>query len=144
MSIEFVILLALFTLLPIIEQWWRRHRETRERARRRASGRPAPPVPPPLPPPFPRVPPGHAPLPADSDRADEADEALEVILPRPVPSTRPRPLPPAPAAARRAPRSAPLRVQLRRDPHAVRRGVALMAVLGPCRAEAPYRWPDGR
>jgi hypothetical protein len=144
MSVEFVILLALFTLLPIIEQWWRRYRETRERARRRASGRPAPPLPPPLPRPYPRVPPGHARLPAEGEGAQEADETIEVILPRPAPSARPRRVLPAPSAVRRARRGEPLRVQLRRDPHAVRRGVALMAVLGPCRAEAPYRWPDGR
>lgn len=139
MSFEFLILLALFTLLPLIEQWWRRYRETRERARRRTSAPPAPP----LPPPFPRVPPGHVPLPARVGRPDEAEDALEVLVTRPVPGAGPR-SPRAPTATGRVRRRAPVHRYLRRDPHAVRRGVVLMTVLGPCRAESPYRSPEDR
>ncbi len=150
MSLELLILLALFTLLPIIEQAWRKHREARERARRRALG--LPPVPPPLPPPIPRIPPGHAPLPTRTDAFDEDDESDVEVL-RHTPQPRPVPIPiqvvPRPAAAplkmpvRRAVaplarrRAVPLR-EIMRDPGAVRRGIVLMTVLGPCRANAPY------
>lgn len=158
MSLEILVLLALFTLLPIIEQAWRKHREARERARRRALG--LPPIPPPvpvphpLPPPIPRVPPGHAPLPANRGAFDDDEEDAPVIV-RPAPRSRPKPIRPAvtrsPVVPRVAahvrtvdPRTRRQRAHLRgvaRDRGAVRRGVVLMTVLGPCRANAPYDTP---
>ena len=137
MSLEFLVLLALFTLLPIIEQAWRKHRDARERAKRRAQG--LPPVPPPLPPPIPRVPPGHAPLPTRTEALDEDDEVAVVVrpTPRPRPTAAAPPRTLAPPARRQRPR---LR-DFARDPDAVRRGIVLMTVLGPCRANAPYDIP---
>jgi hypothetical protein len=51
---------------------------------------------------------------------------------RPHPTRPPKP---APTPPRQAPRRHPLRV----TPGEARRAIALMAVLGPCRAESPYR-----
>ena len=158
MSLEVLVLLALFTLLPIIEQAWRKHREARERARRRALG--LPPVPPPvpvphqMPPPIPRVPPGHAPLPANRDAFDDDEEDAPVLV-RPTPRPRPKPIRPtvprSPVVPRVTaqvrtldPRTRHQRAYLRgiaRDGAAVRRGIVLMTVLGPCRANAPYDTP---
>lgn len=131
MSIETVVFLVLFTLLPLLEQLARRRREARERRRRAGSPQPGPappprrplpaevnlptraprPAPPPLPqapvPPIPRTPPGHVPLPGGHHDLDEDDEVdAPVVVARP-----PRPRPPVtrPQAAGRPQVAAPQR-----------------------------------
>jgi len=148
MAIETIILLALFTLVPLMEQWWRTRRERRERARRRAQGLPPTPPSVPLPPPIPRVPPGHVPLPTrardgDDDDEEDEDEAPVVVIRRP-PARLPVRLRPLSAdAARRAEVALPVSRQRRRryrfmGREAERHAIVAMAVFGPCRANEPY------
>lgn len=164
MSAEALILIALFTLLPLAEQAWKKWQAKREAdARRSAPGRPERPrVAAPGPPPLPRTPPGHMPLPlpgaAGHDEDEEADEEVMVAaeppvqrpvlpppLPRPARPSRPVPASRTGAAAARRPTvaaAAPLRRDswreaLKHDDE-LRRGVVLLTVLGPCRAQHPY------
>lgn len=120
MSLEAIVLVVIFTLLPLLEQLLRRWRETRAKQQRTPapqrgtppSQRPVPrqpaPAPPPLPrtstpvPPIPRTPPGHMPLPEVPADFDEDEDIEELVVVRPPPVRRvPAPAvrrPPAPVA----------------------------------------------
>jgi len=132
MSIEGLLLLAVFLLWPLIERMLRSAREQRRppdqapRAPRPAS---RPPVRRPTPPPQPSVE-AHVPRTAEAPAA-----AIRVDVPRP-----PGPQAGAPAA-RLAARKADLVNDLHR-PHTLRRAVVLMTILGPCRSVAPHDWGE--
>jgi hypothetical protein len=127
MSVESLILLALFILLPLIERFILAARRRRERAV------------------------------AEGPEADmelppflrPEERAQPVVMPPPLPpdaSARPKPLaatsrlraPQRPAVATALARAASASSPYRRD---LRRAVVMAAVLGPCRALSPYDDP---
>lgn len=127
MSVESLILLALFVLLPLIERLVLAARRRRERA---MAERPEAEM---------ELPPFMVP----------EERPLPVVMPPPLPpaaSARPKPVTATPR--RRAPqqpsvvaaraRAASVGSPYRRD---LRRAVVMAAVLGPCRALSPYDDP---
>ena len=121
MSLEGLLLLALFILLPLIERLLR--------AARRPEGDA------PIPPPAPRR---QAPI--DAPAALPADSSPEPA--GPAPRRPPRP----PLAATGPPRAVRRAgsVEELRTPLALRRAVVLATILGPCRAVAPHEWTSPR
>jgi hypothetical protein len=128
MSVETLILLAFFVLLPLLQQLLAQARE-----RNRPTPQPADLGPLPTPPPAARVPreppPPIPPLPAlEGDRFDmhQAAPAREAVTPATSASSGPR-------RGRRRVVSAVLRTRLD-----LRRAITAATILGPCRALDPY------
>lgn len=148
MSLE-LLLPLLLVLLPLVEWLLRRWRTVASRDQPADQGRPrvAVPGPPPsLPPPVP-LPEHHRPAearveatpPAWKPRAQRAHEKARAATPgRGRDQPRSRHAPPSVAARSRRSGTALGRIA-RGDIH---RGIVLMTVLGPCRADRPHAWPD--
>ena len=131
MSIEALLLLALFILLPLIERIVKSARQPNARTPERV----------------PRVP-QPASRPSTRPAAPQPRSPLEARMPRtadaPPVSARPAALRPpslqlAAPAARRPARKGRVVGDLH-DPLTLRRAVVLMTVLGPCRSVAPHDW----
>jgi hypothetical protein len=126
MSVEALILVALLIMLPLIQQVIRATRERNQHfpapAERRSPG------------PVARTPPPElavSPLPATSDAMPASVLAPERQGGEPltIPLKSKRAMEEQTAVGLRA----------RRD---LRRAIVLVAMLGPCRANSPYDWPD--
>ena len=128
MSVETLILLALFVLVPLLQrllaQARERNRPTPQPAQRAPSSAPRSEAP------LPRVPtPAIPPLPtSETDRFDmhQAAPAREAVTQATAVSSRPR-------RTRRTVASAPLRTRLD-----LRRAITAAVILGPCRAVDPH------
>jgi hypothetical protein len=131
MSIEALLLLAAFILLPIIERMLRAARRPDGDTPDQGTDVPRPASRPSIPPPTPQRQP-----PTDARVSPPAD--VPQVPARPAPRRSPRP-PRAAAGAPRAVRSGS-RVEELHTPRALRRAVVLTTILGPCRAVAPYAW----
>lgn len=131
MSIEALLLLAVFILLPIIERILRAARGPDGDTPDQRADVPRPASRPSIPPPTPqRQPPMDARVPPPAD--------VPQVPARPAPRRSPRHSLAA-AGAPRAVRSGS-RVEELRTPLALRRAVVLTTILGPCRSVAPYEW----
>jgi hypothetical protein len=129
MSLEALLLLALFILLPLIERLLRAARQSNERTPDRVPAEPRPASRPPPAAPQPRA----RMDPRMPRTADAPPASARPAVPRP-PGLQLR----APAARRPAPGS-----RVVEDLHApltLRRAVVLMTILGPCRGVAPHEW----
>lgn len=126
MSVETLVLVALFIILPLIERLLRSRRQPEHDAADVPRPRPRPSVPP-LPPQPP--PPMDARAPRTADVPRVAASPAERRLPNPG-------LPP-PGARRTGRRRL---VEDLRHPLTLRRAVLLMTILGPCRSVAPHDW----
>jgi hypothetical protein len=133
MSLEGLLLLALFILLPLIERMLRAARRADGDAPDRGAHVPRPASRPSIPPPAPQ-----RQAPTDAPVLPPAD--IPPVPASPAPRRSPRP-PLAAAGTRRAVRRGS-RVEELRTPLALRRAVVLTTILGPCRAVAPYEWAD--
>ena len=129
MSIEVLILLALFILLPLIERILRSARQPNAGTPDRAAQVPRPASRPSIRPPAPQPRP-----------------PMEARVPRTAPPVFARPAVPrspslqlAAPAARRPARKGRL-VEDLPNPLTLRRAVVLMTILGPCRSVAPHEW----
>ena len=128
MSVETLVLLALFIMLPLIQRLIRatrqRHQRFPEPAERRRPGTLARTSPPEL-----AVPP----------LLDTASHAASDAMPPSAPVPAPHaggPVTTTLTAHRTMEQRAALGLRTRRD---LRRGIVLVAILGPCRANSPYR-----
>ena len=131
MSLEGLLLLALFILLPLIEFILRAARRPDEGAPDRG-----PEVPRPAPRPS-RRPPMRERQPSMAARVPGTADVPPVPA-SPAPRRSPR-LQPAAPGAHRAVRVGSM-VEDLRTPLALRRAVVLMTILGPCRSVAPHEW----
>jgi hypothetical protein len=127
MSVETLILLAFFVLVPLLQGLWAEVRKRNQPPTRPVQRDPSPA---PLPPRVPREPtPPIPPLPAlEGDRFDlhQAAPAREAVSPTPAASSGPR-------RGQRRVVSAALRTRLD-----LRRAITAATILGPCRALDPY------
>jgi len=131
MSLEGLLLLALFILLPLIERMLRAARRPDGDTPDQGADVPRPASRPSIPPPTPqRQPPTDAPVPPPAD--------IPPVPASPAPRRSPRPPPAAAGTPRALPRGS--RVEELRAPLALRRGVVLTTILGPCRSVSPYEW----
>src|SRR5687767_1702581 len=131
MSIEGLLLLALFVLLPLIERLVEAARQRRDTAQK-AVPRTQPDVPPPLP----SATPGQ-PLSAPDAALAEAPSSP---LARPAERARARRRVVEPATRPVTPRDVVIRALRSRD--SLRGALVLMTVLGPCRAQTPHPSSD--
>ena len=137
MSIEALLVFALFVLVPLVE---RLLREVQQR-NQRAGGQAGPPpaqrrLPPPSAPvPSPVALPSPAALPSPSEAITETMVARRA---RPPDTTRP-PVRTMTQRVKHAPAAARLAL---RDRFALRRAVVQMTILGPCRAVHSHDWPE--
>jgi hypothetical protein len=131
MSIEALVLLALFLLLPLIERLLRSARQPnggapdRPADARRSASRPA-----------------MRPSPPQERSPEEARVPRMADVP-PVsasPTARRSPRLQLPAPGARRPGRQGLVVEDLRHPLTLRRAVVLMTILGPCRSVAPHEW----
>ena len=133
MSIEGLLFLAFFLLLPLIERLLRAARRPDGDAPDREAQVPRPASQPSMPPPTPQ-----RQAPTDAPVLPPAD--IPPVPDSPAPRRSPRP-PLAAAGTPRTGRSGSLAEELR-TPLALRRAVVLTTILGPCRAVAPCEWAD--
>jgi hypothetical protein len=130
MSVEMLVLVALFIVLPLIQQVIRatrqRNEPVSEQAERQSSGMLAP-----TPPSEPAVPP----LPATTTHS--ASDARTAAGDQPAADRGAR-VGLAPRADRNTGQSTAMGLRTRRD---LRSAIVLMAMLGPCRATNPHDWP---
>lgn len=142
MSIELLVLLVVFILLPLIQQLLRAMQERdqgssgRPHGRRPPTRRPTMPEPQPAADvPLPRAP-AVPPLPPATQHTVPAVTAHKP-LPRRETS---RPVAPALTARRDARRHTA--IGSLRNPFDLRRAIVVMTILGPCRAISPSDWPE--
>lgn len=131
MSIEALILLALFILLPLIERILRSARQPNAGTPDRAAQVPRPASRPSIRPPAPQP---RSLMDARVPRMAEAPPgSARPVVPRPPSRQRAAP------AARRPARRGRV-VEDLHDPRNLRRAVVLMTILEPCRSVAPHDW----
>jgi hypothetical protein len=128
-SLEFLLLLAVVVLLPLIQQLLRAARQRDRRTPERAEGQPAPAERPAMREPQP-------PRPAARHTSSAAMTAREGT---PAPDAA-GPVAPALTAHRSTGRRTAV-VSLR-NPLDLRRAIVLMTMLGPCRATKPHDWRE--
>src|SRR5687768_6418992 len=140
MTPELILLLVVFVVLPLLQQLFQILRQPRTPEPEPGPGQRAPENPParierqPAPTPVPRPGPARVARPpkpiqnvplVQTPSETPADQRAQAVFRRPPSSGRPRQL-------RRA----------LRDPEGLRRSIALMTVLGPCRAVNPAGWQE--
>ena len=135
MSVETLVLLALFIVLPLIQRLIQATRQRNQRPPEPVE-RPSPGTPQPLartlPPPELAVPP----LPDTTPHA--ASDAISAGVRIPAPDGG-GPVIVALTPHRSMGRPTTVGLRTRRD---LRRAIVIAAVLGPCRASSPYDWPE--
>jgi hypothetical protein len=135
MSLEVLLLLILFIIVPLVQQWVR---AAQARARQTAT----PPI----------GSPGAQSVKVPPSSGVSRPSAPAVLrtaaqAPRGPQATRMRQRTTIPPSDTRTPSIPPQRTRAHhalmdlRDPSALRRAVVLMAILAPCRAARPHRWP---
>lgn len=143
MSLETVLLLALFILLPLIERLVSSARQRNQGAAVPSDGRPASAgqtaIPEPQPPGVgpPRHPPAVPPIPANARQPVSA--AVVTPVHGLAPDAGRRETSPPTARERERQRSAAAGLG---SPLALRRAIVLTTILGPCRAMTPHEFPE--
>jgi hypothetical protein len=131
-SVEALVLLALFIVLPLIQQLIRAARQ-RNQGPTESAGRQSPGT-------HARTPPqpelAVPPLPDTTPQT--ASDAIPTGGRMPAPDAG-RPVTLAPTPHRTIGRGTMAGLRTRRD---LRRAIVLAAILGPCRASSPYNWPE--